>query len=361
MYIGEKNGIEEDLVGKRGIAFRGIYCGKLRRYFDVKNFIDIFKIPVGIVQSFFILRGFKPDIVFIKGGYVTVPVAFAAWILKIPVIIHESDVSPGLATRICARFAKKILLSWQESLAHFAGDARAVVCGNPVRSEIMAGRAERGYAFTNFTNDKPIVLIMGGSTGAAALNTLVTDSLDRLLEFYNVIHITGRGKGSSIRSTGTTIAVASSGMNIVASQTAAVDSHGTANASVATGTQYVQFEYIDSELPDVYAITNLVISRAGANALSEIALLGLPSILIPLPQIGSRGDQLENAAVFQKSGASLILDQGTTTAEIFISAVQNLLQSREKLTEMATKAHQLARPDASGSIADVLKSCSIAK
>lgn len=302
LYIGSKNGPEKDLIEKSGVPFKSVQCGKLRRYFSFANFKDLFRVPIGILQARKILKKFRPDKVFGKGGFVSVPVVIAAFSLKIPVILHESDISPGLANRICSRFAGEICVSFQESKKHFR-KKNVVVTGNPVRKMIFEGSREKGFGLTGFSGEKPVLLVMGGSLGAQELNNLVFDNLPELLRHCQVIHVTGKGKG---------------GIEKVRDKLKG----------------YKQFEYLHDELFDMYAITDLVLSRAGANALAEIAALGLPSVLVPLSLKASRGDQIENAKIFEEKKMAVYLKDNKD----FVKTVLSALKNRHNFTRIKNEA-----------------------
>lgn len=276
------------MVEKIGIPYESVACGKLRRYFSVQNLIDIFKVPVGVFQSWRILRKFRPAVVFSKGGFVSVPVVIAASWLKVPVIIHESDVRPGLANRICARYADKICISFEETKEHFIKYARKLIfTGNPVRKSVMGGVVEKGYKFTGLDKHRPIILVMGGSQGAQQINDLVRGGMDELLKRFQIVHIRGRGNlDISLHKKG-----------------------------------YVQYEFLDEQMSDVYAISQLVVTRGGANSLAEIAAMKKKALVIPLGTAASRGDQIENAQIFaRKLGWGVLV--GDVRVEDFVKAVE---------------------------------------
>lgn len=287
-YVGSKNGPEKRLVERAGIDFEGITCGKLRRYFSLENFVDFFRVPVGIVQAYKILKQYQPAVVFSKGGYVSFPVTVAAWKLKIPVILHESDVVPGLANRLSMKFAKKICISFEETKNYLSKKLlkKTVFTGNPVRESIFGGNREEGLKFVGLNEHRPIILAMGGSQGALQINTLIRSALDELLKKFQVIHIAGRGNlDIGIHKTG-----------------------------------YKQYEYLDENLKDIYAVTDIVISRGGANSLTEIGLLKKKAVIIPLSTEGSRGDQIENSRIFvRKFGWSML--SGNVSQQDFIDAI----------------------------------------
>ncbi len=300
LYIGSADGVEKKMVEKIGVLpginmpYKSVACGKFRRYFSIENLIDIFKVPVGIFQAYFIIRKFKPAVVFSKGGFVSVPVVIAASRLEVPVIIHESDVRPGLANRICARYADKICVSFEETRKYFQKYARKIVfTGNPVRKSILTGVAEKGYKFAGLDKHRPVILVMGGSQGAQQINDLVRGGIDELLKKFQIVHIRGRGNlDISLHKKG-----------------------------------YVQYEFLDEQMKDVYAISELVISRGGANSLAEIAALKKKALIIPLGTTASRGDQIENAQIFARRLGWGVLVGDVQVAD-FVKAVEMVFRNK---------------------------------
>ena len=290
-YIGTRDGIERELVA--GIPYHEISAGKLRRYASIKNISDPFKAMAGYFQAKKILKTLNPSIVFCKGGFVSVPVAFAAHSLHIPVLLHESDYTPGLANRLCAPKADKICLSFDAGAERYPG--KAVVTGSPIRKELLLGNRGKGLALCGLSGKKPILLIMGGSLGARALNDAADASLDILTRDFSVIHLRGRG---NLRS----------------------QWNGRAD--------YAQFEYISEEMPDLYAAADIVLSRAGAGAVFELLSLKKPALLIPLPLSQSRGDQILNARFFQKNGYSMVLEQENLLPETLIGSLKELYDNK---------------------------------
>ena len=312
-YIGSKNGIERELAKKMDVEFYAIQTGKLRRYLDFQNVVDAVKVPTGVIQSIHRMLKIKPNVVFSKGGFVSVPVAIAATILRIPLVIHESDFSPGLATRLTSRFAKKICLSFPA--AHTG--KKIQITGNPVRAK---GNAEKGKAFLEFGNEKPIVLIAGGSSGATFLNSLLEQSIYELANKTNIVWLTGHGKLPKIK----------------------------------VPDNVRMFEFLDTEYLDVLAASDLVVSRAGANAIFEIAAASKTSVLIPLPEEISRGDQIENARFFEKNGAAMVLPQDKAKPHDFAKLVIWLLSNTERLEKIGAAAKKLAPSDAAEKIAKII-------
>lgn len=294
-YIGSYDGIERKLIEEMGIPYHGISSGKLRRYFDPKNFSDPFKVLKGYGEASRLMKKLKPDIVFSKGGFVTVPVVLAAKRRRIPAIIHESDMTPGLANKICIPCAVKVCCNFPETLS-LLPEGKAVLTGSPIRQELFAGSREKGLALCGFTSEKPVLLIIGGSLGSVVINTAVRTCLDGLLEQFQVIHICGKDH---------------------------IDS------SLEGRQGYKQFEYVKQELTHLFAATDMMISRAGANAICELLALQKPNILIPLSAAASRGDQILNAASFEKQGYSYVMQEEEMTGDTLLKAVQYVYDERE--------------------------------
>lgn len=326
-YIGEKNSFEERIMTARGIPFYKIRAGKLRRYLSFKNVVDMFNVPFGLIEAVFALRKIKPDLVFAKGGYVSVPVVLAAHFLKIPVWLHESDVSAGLSNKICSRFAQKIWLSFGESKKFFAGKNVEVV-GNPIRAEILKGNADRGYELTGFSKNKPVILIVGGSTGAQALNKIVFEALPELLKKTQVVHITG--------------ALAP---HIESAKLAR-------EFEIKKG--YRRFDFLEEELAHIYAITDLIVSRAGSGSIFESLACAKPLVLVPLPKTVSRGDQIENAQVFEQKGFAVMLDQKGLSSSRFAESVLGLLNNESFRTSMVKNQKNAQYKNAAKKIAQAI-------
>jgi UDP-N-acetylglucosamine--N-acetylmuramyl-(pentapeptide) pyrophosphoryl-undecaprenol N-acetylglucosamine transferase len=289
-YIGSKNGIERELINKTKIPYHPISSGKLRRYIDLENIKDPFKVLAGVAQSYRLIRKIKPQVVFSKGGFVSVPVVIGAWLNKVPVYIHESDLTPGLANKIAMKFSSKVFTTFDETLAYLPKE-KAVHTGSPIRDAILKGDIKRGLSFLKFNTSKPIITIMGGSLGSLKINEVVRTALPDLLKKYQIVHLCGKGK---------------------------IDH----NLSGTEG--YHQFEYVGDELPDILAATNYVISRAGSNSIFEFLTLKKPMLLIPLSRNASRGDQILNAQSFKKKGFASVIEEEELTAEKLKEELKNL-------------------------------------
>lgn len=289
-YIGSYNGIEKKLIEGAGIPYDGISSGKLRRYFDIKNFSDPFRVIKGYAEARSLLKKYRPDVVFSKGGFVSVPVVLAAKHFKIPTIIHESDMTPGLANKICIPSAAKVCCNFPETLQYLP-PKKAVLTGCPIRKELSEGSREAALKLTGFSADRPVLMVMGGSLGATAVNKAVRDALPELLKDWQIIHLCGKGK---------------------------------LDESLKGTPGYLQFEYVQKELPDLFALCDLVISRAGANAICELLALKKPTLLIPLSAKASRGDQILNARSFERQGFSMVLEEEELTTESLLHAVSEL-------------------------------------
>lgn len=302
-YIGSSHGIERSLIEPLSIPYHSIRTGKLRRYFSWQNFIDPFNILLGIFQAWRILYKLKPDIVFSKGGFVAFPVVFAAWLQHIPVIAHESDLTPGLANRLSFPFVKTICVTFESAKNYFSSNTKIAVTGSPIRRSIFAGNSEKGREICKFTTSRPILLVTGGGLGADRINQVIWDSLPGLLEQYQIVHLCGNGKVND----------------------------------AITYDGYIQFPYLNEEYSDVLAAADCVISRAGSNSISELLSLHKPHILIPLSKQSSRGDQIINAAFFEDKGVSLVIREEELSTQKLYNTLKYIDKTKEKLLTYTTQ------------------------
>lgn len=305
-YIGSYDGMEKRLMADFDIPYYGIATGKFRRYFDLKNFTDPFRVMKGFTESRRILKQIQPDIVFSKGGFVAVPVIRAAASLKIPCVIHESDMTPGLANKLCIPVAKRICCNFPETLKTLPA-SRAVLTGSPIREELLKGDKAAAYRLCGFDQSKPVLMAIGGSLGSAAINQAVREALPALLNDFQVVHICGKDKIDNLL----------------------LNKRG-----------YKQFEYLKGELKDVFAMADVVVSRAGANAICELLALKKPNILIPLPSGASRGDQILNARSFEAQGFSIVIDEDYLSPSLLTEKVQELYFSRQTYIDAMGKSQQ---------------------
>ncbi len=305
-YIGSRTGIEKELIANFDIPYYGISSGKLRRYFDVKNFTDPFRILKGYAEADKLMKKIRPDVVFSKGGFVTVPVVKAAKRRHVPCVLHESDISPGLANRLCISSAAAVCANFPETLEHLP-EGRAFLTGSPIRAELFSGNRLTGLDFCGFTAGKPVILVIGGSLGSVRVNEAVREVLPQLLERYQIIHLCGKDK----------IDETLQGME-----------------------GYVQYEYIQKELCDLLDAADIVISRAGANAICELLALHKPNILIPLSMEASRGDQILNAASFEKQGYSYVIREEELTSERLLEAVREVDERKQDYKKAMAAANQ---------------------
>ena len=308
-YIGSYEGMERKLIDDIGVPYYGISSGKLRRYFDLKNFTDPFRVIKGYFEAKKILKKLHPNVVFSKGGFVTVPVVIAAKKLHIPVIIHESDMTPGLANKLSIPSASKVCCNFPETIEHLP-KGKAVLTGSPIRKELFQGRKETGLKLCGFQADKPVLLIIGGSLGSVAINNAIRNNLDELLKTYQIIHLCGRGN---------------------------------LDQSLDTRKGYRQFEYVKDDLKHYFACADVVVSRAGANAICELLALRKPNVLIPLGLNASRGDQILNAKSFEKQGYSYVLQEEDVTSETLLNAVNTVYSQRQTYIN-AMNQSKLANP-----------------
>ena len=303
-YIGSYNGIERRLIEDAGIPYDGISSGKLRRYFDIKNFSDPLRVLKGYGQAKRLMKQYRPDIVLSKGGFVSFPVVMAAKHYKIPVIIHESDMTPGLANKICIPAAKKVCCNFPETLNYLPKD-KAVLSGSPIREELLTGDRLSGLQYAGLSANRPVILVIGGSLGSVTVNHAVRSILPKLLSQFQVIHICGKGN---------------------------------LDESLIGTSGYVQYEYVDKPLRHLFAAADLIISRAGANSICEILALRKPNILIPLSAAASRGDQILNANSFAKQGFSTVLEEEVLTSDTLYQAVSDTYKKRTAFIEAMEKS-----------------------
>lgn len=294
-YIGSKDGIEKEIIEKAEIPYFPIASGKLRRYFDLKNFSDPFKVGAGFFQSLAILRRENPDIVFSKGGFVSVPVVAAARFLKIPVLAHESDLTPGLANRLASRFVDKLLVTFPDTLAKIG--EKAILVGSPIREDLFKGDALLAKKNAGFTEVKPVLLVMGGSIGSVKINTSLRRILPELLNTFNIIHLCGKNN---------------------------------LDKGLITTPGYKQYEYVVEEMKDILNAADIIVSRAGANSIFEFLALKKPNLLIPLSMSSSRGDQIENAESFSTNGYSMVLNEENLNDVSLKINIERLFEEREE-------------------------------
>jgi len=321
VWIGEKGGKEELFAKKLNIPFYGIKAGKIRRYFSLKNFSDLFLVVLGFFQSLFLLSKLKPKLLFSKGGFVSIPPAFAARVLRVPVLTHESDINPGLANRLISKASYAVCTSFKETSPYFPGK-RVFYTGNPVRKVIKDGNSKRGKIFLGFKEDLPFVMVVGGSLGAQSINNTIYKIVDNYDLPFNLVHQCGRGN---------------------------------LNNTFIKIKKYRQYEFLGKEIGDVMAVSTLIISRAGAGALYEISYLGKPSILIPLSKTASRGEQVDNAKFFEENGASIVILNDDLNEKILFKTVCNLLENKNTLVEMGKKAFRLLNHNAEEKIVDIIE------
>lgn len=296
--MGSHHGIEKKLAQRAGLSYRGISTGKWRRYFDLKNFVDLFRVPLGLVEAWWMLGAIRPKVVFSKGGFVALPVVWAAWLRRIPVVIHESDALPGLTTRLSAPFARKVLLAYETTHMELSRwEKKIEMVGNPVRLTLFDGNKKSAQKKTGFDGKRPVLLVMGGSSGARQLNQLVEQEKEALIRHFDVILISGNeGKDRQ-------------------------EQH------------FVEWPYVDQGMNDVYALASLALTRAGANTLAELHALQIPALLYPLGSAASRGDQLANAQVMAlESSLFQIADESKPALEQVLNLPLRSDQTRPNTT-----------------------------
>lgn len=303
-YIGTENGMEAPKMRSvQGVIYHAVKSGKLRRYHSWQNFTDPFRVVAGAFQSARLMGRIRPDVVFSKGGFVAVPVVFGAWLHRVPVLCHESDLTPGLANRLCRPFAKRFATTFPECAQ--ALGKKAEMTGTPLRPELFQGSRDAGLRMFGFAGQKPVLLMMGGSSGAQSVNKALRGALPMLTETFDIAHICGKGN---------------------------------LEPSLEGTPGYCQIEFLDAELPDALAAADLVLSRAGANALGEFQHLGRPMLLVPYPKGAGRGDQILNAASMKSRGLCHVLPQEEMNPETLAKALQETWADREQLEKALKEA-----------------------
>lgn len=329
LYLGSSNKLEKEAMSRENIPIRHILSGKMRRYFSWRNFIDIFKIPIGFIQSFWILLKFMPDVVFSKGGYVSFPVVLAAWLYRIPVLSHESDAMPGIANRILGKFSSRIAISYPSARKYFL-ESKVVLTGNPIREEIPQGNSVVAREHFKLEESKPVILVMGGSQGASSINKAIIKILPEILHQAQIIHQTGENNFDK---------------NV----------HLAAEMGIKAGRSgYYPVPFLQtSELKDVLAVSDLIVSRAGANSIANIAAVGKPSILIPLPTAANNHQQI-NAYEVARIGGALVLEESNLGETMLLKEIRRLLKDEELRNEMAHKIRAFYHSEAANKIVDGL-------
>lgn len=319
-YVGSNTGVERKLVEAEGITYHAVQSGKLRRHFSFKTALTPFKLALGILQSYRLMRKLKPKLVFSKGGFVALPVVIGAWLNRIPVIAHESDLSPGLANKLSFPFVTTVCVTFDAGKNYFKDLSKVRVTGTPIRPELLQGNREAGLVLCGFReNKKPCVLIIGGSQGAQVLNTSIREQLDDVCKRFNIIHLCGTGK---------------------------------LNEGLIGREGYFQLEYANQELPDLFAASDIILSRSGANALYEILALEKPHVLVPLSRRYSRGDQIDNARYFESKGVSVVLDEEVMTSSDVRDALDDVYARRDLIT---TEIKTLGIKSATKTLVDLIR------
>ena len=318
-YIGSEQGIEKELIGEAfpQVPFYGISSGKLRRYFSMKNFTDPFRVLTGVMQAFRIIKKVKPEVIFSKGGFVSVPVVMAAKMANIPVVIHESDVTPGLANKIALPFASHIFTIFEETLQHLP-QGKSTCTGSIIRQELFNGDKEKGLAICGFNSKKPVLLVMGGSLGSVVLNDALRHNLPELLQTFQIIHLCGKEN---------------------------------VDQALNAMPGYKQFEYVTTELPDLLHASDYIVSRAGSNSIFEFLALHKPMLLIPLSAQKSRGDQILNANLFKKQGFAEVLEEEALTKDSFMTSIQTLMKRKSEMIDTMKKTQT---PKTPGEMAELI-------
>ncbi len=332
-YLGPKDKFFGNLLSKEGIEVKTILAGKIRRYFSLRNIVDIlFKFPIGIVQAFSHVFVISPDLIFSKGGYGSVSTVMAGWLLLTPIFLHESDTAPGLANKIAAKLALEIFISFPIKDTEYFPAKKMISIGNPIRREILEGSKEEAKKIFKLTGEKPVIFILGGSQGAQRINDRILVILSELLESFEVIHQTGRNNFEQVK----------------------------AEAEVVMKKNLKKYYHPlaflnEEELSYAYQATDFIISRAGAGTIFEIAALGKPSILVPLPK-AAQNHQVKNAYVFAKNGGAIVIEEKNFTPHFVLEKLKYLSSQPKKLKEMAEGTKDFSKPDAARIIGEYITS-----
>lgn len=328
IFMGPSGKMEKDIIGKTGVKMKSIICGKRRRYFSWLNFSDFFKVPVGIAQALWHLLVLMPDAVFSKGGYASVPVVISAWIYRIPVFIHESDANPGEANSVLGKFAKRVAVSYAEAEKYFPPD-QVVLTGNPLFDDVTQGDAEKIRKTFNLHESKKVIFIAGGSQGARSINNKILNILPELLHKYELIHQTGESNFDEVR-------------------------HKAGELGVKTGHDgYFPMAFYgeDHELKDILAVADLVITRAGANTLTEIAACAKPAIVIPL-STAANDHQRMNAYAIARHGGCVVLEENNLGEHLLLKKIDEIMENEELRKELSKSINKFYHPDAAQKIAE---------
>lgn len=311
-WIGTRKGPEKRLVKEKEIEFYPIFSGKWRRYISFRNFLDLFLIKLGCIQSFIFLIKEKPNVIVSAGGFVAVPVIWSGWLLGIPIIIHQQDIQPGFANKLSAPFARKITTAFQKSLKDFSKKKTSWI-GNPVREEILEGSKEKAIKQFNLEKDRPVLFVLGGGTGSAFINKLIIDNIDEFTNVCQIIHLTG-GK---------------------------VQTRGKK--------YYHPYKFLSREMAEAYAVSDVVVSRAGMGVLTEVSVLGKPSVLIPMT-----GHQEKNARYFENRHGAVVLNEKEITKEIFVREVKMILEDKKEQKKMSENVEKIIPPNAAEKLAEII-------
>lgn len=331
LYVGSRGGMEAKIVPEKGLPFKGIFCGKLRRYFSWENFTDIFRVITGLFQSFYIVLTYRPSVIFAKGGYVTVPVGLAGGLLRIPLVLHESDTVLGLSNRILSRFATKLSLGFPPDNYPQSVRNKGHYTGSPINPEVMkilSSSKEEGVKHFGLDPGIPVLFVTGGSQGARAINTSVSSVMENLLEKVQVIHQAGKPDYPEL-------------------------SGKREKLPENLRKKYRLYDYISDDMAKALFSADLILTRGGANTLCECLILKKPTIIIPLPK-AANDHQRKNGRVLVESGASIMIDQAELTPELLLKTINDIILSPCALEDMAEGAKKIAKPDAALSVAKAI-------
>ena len=326
LFIGPKGKLEEKLMAQAGIPTKSIQVGKMRRYFSIHNFVDFFRVPVGVVQTLWYLLANMPDAIFSKGGYASVPVVLVGWLYRIPILIHESDSVPGATNDMLGKFSTRVAVSYPEAEKDFPA-AQVVLTGNPLREDINRGDPAAARAMFSLTESKKVIFVYGGSQGAQVINNKILELLPALLHEYQVIHQTGNKNYEAVV-------------------------HRAAEYGIKAGREgYHPVAFVGEELKDILAVADLVITRAGANSLSEVAANGKPAIVIPLA--GAANDhQRMNAFSVARTGGCEVLEENNLGDNLMLGKIKEMMTDEALRAKLSENIRHFYHADAADKLAE---------
>ncbi len=329
-YVGPKDKFASALLLQEGVEIKTIFAGKMRRYFSIQNFLDVLRLPIGVLQAFFHIFIISPDFIFSKGGYGSLPAVISGWILQVPIFLHESDVMPGLSNKIAGKIALEIFTAFPVEKTGYFPKSKMIWVGNPVRKELFSGYRAEAKKLFSLKGGKPLILVLGGSQGASKINDILLIVLPEILEMFEVVHQTGKDNFNQVK----------------------------AESEVVIQKELLEYYHPlpfinEKELAHAYTAADIIISRAGSGSILEIASAAKPSLLIPLKN-SAQNQQVKNAYAFAENGATLVIEEANLTPNFFLERLKYLFSKPRDLEEMGKRAKEFAKPEAARIVAEYI-------